>query len=228
MKGLGWKRAVADPCLFYQIDQDGVCCGVMSHHVDDLLLAMPSEQAEATWSQIEQKMKIKRGNPFTQDKWETYLGREWRRMGEDEQIKGGIEVRMKKGYFLQLLKSIGLDRCRAVSSPQWGKNESGPGGDERLQGEDVEAYRSAVGKLAWSLTTRPDISYQVKELARHLQQPTFEWFVRLKRVLRYLKGSLDDTFKMICLMEGDESYEEPEAFVDANWGDPEAEMRSTS
>ena len=52
-------------------------------------------------------------------------------------------------------------------------------------------YRRVVGKLQWIVPLRPDICFMVKELARYLNEPTFEQLAKLKHIMRYLKGSLE-------------------------------------
>eukprot|EP00972_Heterocapsa_arctica_P003282 488275-Heterocapsa_arctica.AAC.1 len=43
----------------------------------------------------------------------------------------------------------------------------------------------------WTLGERPDLAYVCKELARHVQAPTELDLQRLKRLLRYLAGTVD-------------------------------------
>ena len=51
-------------------------------------------------------------------------------------------------------------------------------------------YKTAVGQLRWATPVRPDIAFAVKELSRSLQAPTQHDGKQLKKVLRYLKGTL--------------------------------------
>jgi hypothetical protein len=53
-------------------------------------------------------------------------------------------------------------------------------------------YREALGKLLYlSIATRPDISYAVGVLCRFSENPGKEHWSALKRILRYLKGTVD-------------------------------------
>eukprot|EP00972_Heterocapsa_arctica_P061786 9109958-Heterocapsa_arctica.AAC.1 len=54
----------------------------------------------------------------------------------------------------------------------------------------------------WVLLERPDLSYVVRDLARRVQKPTECDAGRLKRVLRYVKG----TMKMEMCLSLDDSY----------------------
>jgi hypothetical protein len=53
-------------------------------------------------------------------------------------------------------------------------------------------YMRAVGKLLWlALATRPDLAYTVGQLARFNSCPGPDHWVAVKRVLRYIAGTLD-------------------------------------
>ncbi|XP_021991778.2 uncharacterized mitochondrial protein AtMg00810-like [Helianthus annuus] len=51
-------------------------------------------------------------------------------------------------------------------------------------------YRSIVGALQYLTITRPDISYVVNQVSQFLHAPTIAHYQEVKRILRYLKGTL--------------------------------------
>lgn len=55
---------------------------------------------------------------------------------------------------------------------------------------DPTMYRSLVGALQYLTITRPDLSYAVNQLSQFLQSPTVDHFRAVKRLLRYVKGTL--------------------------------------
>ncbi|XP_022041779.1 uncharacterized mitochondrial protein AtMg00810-like [Helianthus annuus] len=55
---------------------------------------------------------------------------------------------------------------------------------------DATHYRSIVGALQYLTITRPDIAYAVNQVSQFLHAPTIAHFQEVKRILRYLKGSL--------------------------------------
>ncbi|GKA76472.1 retrovirus-related pol polyprotein from transposon RE1 [Tanacetum coccineum] len=55
---------------------------------------------------------------------------------------------------------------------------------------DPTSYRSLVGALQYLTITRPDISYAVNQVSQFLQSPTTTHMQQVKRILRYVKGTL--------------------------------------
>ena len=76
-------------------------------------------------------------------------------------------------------------------------------------------YRSLVGALKYATFTRPEITYAVNCVCQFMHKPTTAYLVSAKRILCYLKGSLD---KGILFQLGPLTLT---AFMDADWvGDP--------
>ncbi|XP_022040579.1 uncharacterized mitochondrial protein AtMg00810-like [Helianthus annuus] len=59
-----------------------------------------------------------------------------------------------------------------------------------LSYSDPTLYRSLVGALQYLTITRPDLSYAVKQLSQFLHNPTIDHFRAVKRLLRFVKGTL--------------------------------------
>ena len=85
-------------------------------------------------------------------------------------------------------------------------------------------YESAVGSLLYlSTRTRPDITFAVSNVAKFCTKPTKEHWTAVKRILRYLKGSLN--FGLVytkCLSK------ECIGYSDADWGGDYDDHKSTS
>ena len=127
-------------------------------------------------------------------------------------------------YTERLLAKMGMNDCNQVKTP------ADPGNhlvkaDEDEPALNQQLYRSAVGSLMYLATsTRPDISFAVGTLARFSSKPNKSHWIALKRVLRYLKGTVGYgiTFR------GDGSGEECMCFSDADWAGNKDDRRSTS
>ena len=81
----------------------------------------------------------------------------------------------------------------------------------------------SVGGLIYLTHTRPDISYAVGVISRHMQNPTKHHFGTTKRILKYISGTTDyglwygnsDAFNLI-------------GYSDSDWAGCAEDRRSTS
>ncbi|XP_074327753.1 secreted RxLR effector protein 161-like [Apium graveolens] len=53
-------------------------------------------------------------------------------------------------------------------------------------------FKSLVGSLRYPIFTRPDIMYAVGLVSRYMEKPKQDHFMAAKRILRYIKGTLDN------------------------------------
>jgi hypothetical protein len=56
---------------------------------------------------------------------------------------------------------------------------------------DATQYRRLVGSLRYLVHTRPDLAYSVGYVSRFLKRPTMEHEQAVKRIIRYVAGTLD-------------------------------------
>jgi len=84
-------------------------------------------------------------------------------------------------------------------------------------------YRSLVGALQYLTLTRPDIAYATNLLCQKLQTPTVADLARLKRVLRYIKGTIN-----LGLFIHSQSSLHLYGFSDADWAGCTETRRSTT
>ncbi|XP_047268088.1 secreted RxLR effector protein 161-like [Capsicum annuum] len=57
--------------------------------------------------------------------------------------------------------------------------------------EDATMYRQLVGSLIYLTLMRPDISFAAKVMSRYMQNPKNPHLESVRRILRYIKGTLD-------------------------------------
>ncbi|XP_019059480.1 PREDICTED: uncharacterized protein LOC109117159 [Tarenaya hassleriana] len=109
----------------------------------------------------------------------------------------GIEINQSKGeiilcqrkYLSEILKKFKFDGCKSVRTPMNMKEKLVI--EETKEEVDERNYRSLVGCLMYLTTSRPDVLFAVNVLSRFLNNPRRSHLVAAKRVLRYLKGTLD-------------------------------------
>ncbi|XP_066323815.1 secreted RxLR effector protein 161-like [Miscanthus floridulus] len=56
---------------------------------------------------------------------------------------------------------------------------------------DATLYRSIVGGLCYLVHTRPDITFVMGYVSRFMEDPREDHWVAVKRLLRYVKGTVD-------------------------------------
>ncbi|GKC71060.1 hypothetical protein Tco_1116943 [Tanacetum coccineum] len=103
----------------------------------------------------------------------------------------------------------GLDQCDVVDIPMVGQSKL----DEDLNGTlvDPTRYRGMVGSLMYLTASRPDLVFVVCMYARYQAQPTEKHLTAVKRVFRYLKGTInmglwypkDTGFNLIAFADAD-------------------------
>ena len=57
--------------------------------------------------------------------------------------------------------------------------------------KDAQLYKSIVGALQYVIVTRPKLSYSVNKVCWFMQKPTNEHWKAVKRILRYLRATMD-------------------------------------
>ena len=63
---------------------------------------------------------------------------------------------------------------------------------------DPTEYRIVVGSLQYLSLTHLDISFAIKKMSQFMHQPTDEHWTLVKRILRYLSGTVDDDLLLHC------------------------------
>jgi histone deacetylase 1/2 len=182
-------------------------------HVDDLIVAGQLADREELTRILHEEFEIKISEVMGTE-WCRFLGCEWRRTDD------GFEARIPPQYFKLIREGLGLEMSRSVATPYGAAS----GSNETLNEQQHSCYRTAVGRLLWTLPERPDLSFVSKELSRRVAAPIEQDMQALKRVGRYLQGSGD----MVLELKRD-STAEPDLTVttDASWGSLE-DRRSTS
>nr|GEZ94362.1 retrovirus-related Pol polyprotein from transposon TNT 1-94 [Tanacetum cinerariifolium] len=90
---------------------------------------------------------------------------------------------------MKILKKFGMDLCNSVDTPMVDRIKL----DEDLSGTPVDQtrFRSMVGSLMYLTASRPDLVFAVCMCARYQAKPTKKHLEALKRVFRYLKGTIN-------------------------------------
>ena len=144
----------------------------------------------------------------------------------------GVEVEQQENksiwigqpvYTKNLLETSGMQDCKPASTPVdiSSKLTKATDDDECI---DQQKYQSAIGSLMYlSVSTRPDISYAVSSPARFSSKPKKEHWTALKRLLRYLRGTLKHG--ILYTKDGSNACV---GYADADWAGDINDRKSTS
>ena len=129
----------------------------------------------------------------------------------------------KKSYTMDVLKRFGMEQCKAIDTPMSTGTLAGLNQDNSGK-FDTSMYQELIGCLLFlSTRTRPDISACVGILCRFSANPTKLNWVQLKRILRYLNGTIN-----FALRIGESSETKLRAFSDSDWARDRVDRKSTT
>lgn len=177
LQSLGFVPSKADTSLFYFRKASHIM--FMLVYVDDIIVASSSSSlTDALLSQLDQEFAIKD------------LG--------DLHYFLGIEVKRSKGellltqarYATSILERVNMQLCRPVSTPLSPTDKLALREGDPLGVQDSTQYRSIVGALQYLTLTRPDISFAVNKVCQFLHSPTTLHWAAVKRIIRYVSGTL--------------------------------------
>jgi hypothetical protein len=83
-----------------------------------------------------------------------------------------------------------MQNCKPPSTPLSTSEKLSIRGGEPLSSEEATKYHSVVGALQYVMLTRPDIAFIVNKVCQFLHGPSSTHLTVVKRILRYLSGTL--------------------------------------
>ncbi|GJU84480.1 retrotransposon protein, putative, ty1-copia subclass [Tanacetum coccineum] len=91
-------------------------------------------------------------------------------------------------YALEIIKKYGIETSDPVDTPMVEKSKL----DEDPQGKAVDptCYRRMIGSLMYPTSSRPDLVFVVCMCARYQAKPTEKHLRIVKRIFRYLRGTI--------------------------------------
>ncbi|XP_019191043.1 PREDICTED: uncharacterized protein LOC109185559 [Ipomoea nil] len=119
-----------------------------------------------------------------------------------------------------LLGRSGMLDCKLLATPAAVTKAVTP--SEQLF-DNATQYRRIVEALQYLTITRPDLSYAVNRLCQFLHSPTIDHWALVKRLLRYIKGTLDFGLRLTPSLSTT-----IHAFSDSDWAGCPIDRKSTS
>ncbi|KAL2586551.1 hypothetical protein AAZV13_13G060900 [Glycine max] len=139
---------------------------------------------------------------------------------EVKQIEGDIFISQRK-YAKEILKKFNMENCKGMNTPMCQKEKLCK--DDGSEQVEEALYRSLIGCLMYLTTTRPDILYVVSVLSRFMNCAKESHFKAAKRVLRYVKETLN--YRMKFSQSQDFKLH---GYSDSDWAGSLDDMKSTS
>ena len=123
-------------------------------------------------------------------------------------------------YILDILKRTNMQDAKPVSSPMASSTSliayEGP------SFPDHTLYRNTVGALQYLSFTRPDIAFAINKLSQFMHAPTLLHWQAVKRLLRYLKHTIQFGLQLFR-----SSCSDLQAYCDADWAGSRDDCCST-
>ena len=183
LRDFGFQPLVADPCIYSMQSKNGL--SFISLYVDDLAVASDSTTEIQTFlSYIEKRFKITSDGDLHH-----LLGIKITRDRSNRTISLSSPDKITN-----ILKDYNMFDAHPVPTPMISTSLSSsdspvPRSSDWLSMQSVP-YRQCVGRLIHlSRTTRPDTSYPVSVVSRHLANPGKIHWNTVKHILRYLSGT---------------------------------------
>ena len=137
--------------------------------------------------------------------------------------KKTVSFYIKKHYIETILQKYGMNNANPVATPA-DVNVKLSKDDGVSKPVNQSTYQSMVGSLLYAaMATRPDIAQAVSVVSKFNANPNAAHLTAVKRILRYLKGTVNLALK----------YEKTESgtligFSDADWAGDQDDRRSTT
>jgi histone deacetylase 1/2 len=180
-------------------------------YVDDIIVASSSQKVtNALLKDLEKEFALKDLGDL-----HYFLGIEVKKIGD------GLKLSQER-YAADVIQRAGMSKCKAINTPLSLVEKLSATEGQALGVEDATRYKSIVGALQYLTLTRLDISFYVNKVCQFLHAPTtIHWGV-VKRILRYVQGTLNLGMKF-----GRSVSTMVSAFCDADWAGRQDDGRST-
>lgn len=179
LKHFSFTENNADKCIFHgKVDNDDVYLGL---YVDDGLIAAKSNRSiTKVTNALKEMFEITLGNA------EMFVGLQINRDRSNKQM-----FLSQRNYTEQVLSKFEMNDAKEVAVPADPHASLQPVGNN-VQLKCNVPYRETVGSLMFlASVSRPDIAFAVSYVSRFLNGYGNSHWQAIKRILRYLKGTLE-------------------------------------
>ena len=208
----GCQKSNGDSCVYVIVTNDKKLDGMILIWVDDIIMATGHKKLmKQMKDHLKGKFKMK-----DMGRVSNFLGIRF--------LQSRCKIEMDQShYLLSVLKKYGMSECKPRSTP-CELSRSNTSNTSPLS-DNPRVYREVVGSLLYATTcTRPDLSWVVSNLSQHLANPDLSDWVKLKHVLKYVKGTLNYKLCYTKSADGLAVF----GYSDSDWGASNSDRRSTT
>jgi hypothetical protein len=204
---LGFIEAKTDSSLF--IYSRGTDVAFLLLYVDDIVLTASSTSfLQRIIHALRQEFSM------------TDMGALHHFLGVSVQRQSASLFLSQRQYILDILDRAGMLSCKPCSTPVDTNSKLSANGAAVT---DPSSYRSIAGALQYLTFTRPDIAYAVQQVCLYMHDPREPHLGAMKRILRYLQGTLDLGLHLHRTLPVDLTV-----YTDADWAGCPDTRKSTS
>lgn len=209
LRELSFQRSNADQCVYIRNEFERQT--IVAVYVDDLIIMTDNDDDMSSVKQaLEKKFKMKD------------LGKLHYCLGITV-LRDENTIQLHQRFYLQqVLNRFGMQDAKPVSTPA-DPNTKLQKDDGISKPVDPTVYQAMVGSLLYaSGATRPDLAQAVGEVSKYNNSPSEIHLTAVKRILRYIKGTLN--LKLTYAKDSEPIL----GYADANWAGDLDSRRSTT
>lgn len=209
----GFKRSQCDSCLYTKCNDKQLMYVII--YVDDLLVfGTDTSQISEFKLMLSREFKIKDLGLISD-----FLG-----INVKQNLNNGVTELCQKAYLENVLKRFNMYNCKPISTPMDRNFNTKILESECKSDKNTENLcRQIIGCLMYAVSgTRPDLCVAVSILSRFQDSANNTLLVALKRVLRYIKHTIN--YKLVYKCDDGKLL----GFCDADWGGDLRDRKSTT
>lgn len=209
LMAINFKRSKNDLCLYYR-NRNNVKTYLLLYVDDIFIISDDNVELQKLKDDLSRKFKVT--DRPTSDR---FLGIDirWNR-------PQGEVILSQSNYINLILKKFRMQECNPCRTPMEQNLKIEPCNNVNLMTK--KPFRQLLGCLNFiANTTRPDISFSVNKLSQFQECPTEDMYNYAKRILRYLKGTID-----LCLYFKRSANFVLEGYADADFGSDNVDRKS--
>lgn len=208
----GFTKSCCDPSLLIY-NQNGACIYLLIYVDDILITGSSASQVHELIHKLNHIFALKQLG-----KLDYFLGIKVRYLSS-----GALLLNQSK-YIHDLLCKADMENSNSIGSPMVSSCRLSKFGTDSMS--DATLYRSIVGALQYATLTRPDIAFSVNKVSQFMANPLESHWKAVKRILRYLKGTLDHGLLIHPSQTGPPFS--LRAYSDSDWATDQDDRKSVS